>query len=497
LQGRQADGSYPVFTGNAPLDARIAEAGIWRIESALPVSTREPRDPERLEALGLDRVYRFLVPAGSDIPFLVERFSAVPGVVYAEPDPILRVDATYPDDTRFDDQWNLDQGTDADIDAPEAWDVTVGGGVVIGMNDSGVDSDHEDLAGKILPGWDFVNDDDDPEDDNGHGTRTTSVAAANTDNTAGIAGVCWNCRILPSKVFDASGNGSASRSADGYVWLADHGARIINQSGGSQIPNQTLHNGVIYAYEAGVIMASGTGNKNSQFMNYPAAYPEVIATGGTDSLDRRASFSNYGPQMDVVAPAQMILTAQMGGGYSYANGNSFAGPHTSGFAGLIRTVYPSVGRDEARHLIHSGAEDEVGRPSEDVPGWDQYHGWGRINTDRTLGAVLSSISLRVEGKEATRLFFETTNSLALSYDFVRGDLGAFTESTAGVDVGPVVCLEDDSPDGDTAGNEDTGIPSPGEGFFYLARFHSAPGAGQYGGSTRNRDRTASGGDCAR
>jgi thermitase len=449
-----------------------------------------------LKAHGLDRVYKLFVPAGSDIPALVERFSHAPGVDYAEPDHILRLAATYPNDARFSEQWGLDQVSDADIDAPEAWDHTVGAGIIIGINDSGVDSDHEDLAGKILPGWDFVNNDADPEDDNGHGTRTTSVATASTNNGVGIAGVCWNCLILPAKVFDDQGNGNATRSANGYIWLTDHGARIINQSGGSPLPNQTLHNGVKYAYDAGVVMASGTGNKNSSFMNYPAAYPEVIATGGTDSLDRRAWFSNYGAQIDVVAPAVLILTAQRGGGYSNANGNSFAGPHVSGLTGLIETLYPSVGRDEARHLIRSGAEDEVGQQVEDTPGWDQYHGWGRINTERTLGATLGSINLRVEGKGATRLYHETANPLATSYDFIRGDLSVLTESSDGVDLGTVVCLENDSSDPDTTGNEDIGMPLPGGCFFYLSRFNAAPGAGQYGGSSRNRDRIPSGGDCA-
>jgi subtilisin family serine protease len=222
----------------------------------------------------------------------------------------------------------------------------------------------------------------------------------------------------------------------------------------------------------------------------------VIAAGGTNSLDQRAWFSNFGSPIDVVAPAQQILTAQLGGGYSNANGNSFAGPHVSGLTGLIETLYPSVGRDDARHMIRSAAEDQVGNPVEDVPGWDQYYGWGRINAERTIQAVESSISLRVEGKEITRIHLDTGNPLADSYDFIRGDLGLFSESSAGVDIGTVICLENDSPDPDTAGgDEDAESPAPGEGFFYLGRFNSAPGAGQYGGSSRNRDRLPSSGDC--
>ncbi|UCF66182.1 MAG: S8 family serine peptidase [Acidobacteriota bacterium] len=497
LADRGPDDSFPLRTTNLQLDALIDATGVWRIESALPKSTRQTRFREKHRQHGLDRIYKFFVPPGSEVPALIKRFSKLPGVEYAEPDYLIQLDAVVPDDARFSDQWNLDQPSDADVDAPEAWEFTVGEGVIIGMNDSGVDSDHEDLAGKILPGWDFVNDDDDPEDDNGHGTRTSSVATANTDNAVGIAGACWRCSIMPAKVFNALGQGSHARSADGYVWLTDHGARVINQSGGGPIPSATLYAGVSYAYDAGVVMASGTGNKNSTAINYPAAYDEVIAAGGTDQFDQRASFSNYGAQINVVAPAVAILTAQMGGGYSPANGNSFAGPHVSGLAGLIETIYPSVGRDEAKHLVYSGAEDQIGRPIEDTPGWDQYHGWGRINMQRTLEATRSSASLRVEGKTATRLFLETANPTADAYDFVRGELGVFSETASGVNAGDVVCLENDSLDPDTAGgNEDDALPLPGDGFFYLGRFRSQPGTGGYGGSSRNRDRMPSSGDCS-
>jgi hypothetical protein len=258
-----------------------------------------------------------------------------------------------------------------------------------------------------------------------------------------------------------------------------------------------LHNAVIYAAEAGVVMTAGAGNNNWPLVNYPAKFPEVIGSGGTDRQDLRASFSNYGEGIDVVSPAVSILTASRGGGYSPANGNSFAGPHVAGLVGLIETAYPSVGREGARHLIQSGAEDEVGRPTEDTPGFDQYHGWGRINVERTLAATASSVSLQVEGRDITRPYLESANPLAESYDFVRGDLGVFTETGPGVDLGAVLCLEDDSPDPDTVGgNEDAVIPSPGTGFFYLSRFTAAPGAGQYGGSSRNRDRYAASGDCA-
>ena len=504
LQDRFADGSFPLVTGFRALDELIVAVEIQRIEHALPVSNRAPRNPEALRRYGLDRVYKLFVPEGADIPALVERFAALPEVDYAEPDYIMELGALVPNDPLFPDQWGYDQESDADVDGPEGWEVNVGEGVIIAMCDTGVDSDHEEFVGKLVPGTDIVNDDDDPEDDHGHGTRTTSIASAQSDNGVGMAGACWNCRIMPVKVFNASGGGNHSWSADGFIWATDNGARVINQSGGSTTGSETLHNGVKYAYDAGVVMTHGTANDGCNCVRFPAAYPETIAIGGTDMLDRRAapfscnpfSGSNFGNEIDVCAPADLITVAERGGGYSGNRcGNSFAGPRGGGLAGIIETIYPSAGRDEVRHLMHSGGDDQVGRSNEDVAGFDIYHGWGRLNFERTLLATEASITLRVEGKSSTRVFYETANPVADSYDFMRGDVGALSESAAGVDLGTVICLEDDSPDPDTAGDEDTGIISPGEVFFYVGRFNAAPGPGSFGGSSQNRDRAPSSGGC--
>jgi subtilisin family serine protease len=269
-------------------------------------------------------------------------------------------------------------------------------------------------------------------------------------------------------------------------------------------PSTTLYNGVKYAYDAGVIHVSITHNDNANHIRYPGAYDETIAVGGTDDRDQRAdpfcysndSGSNYGPEIDVVAPGDGILGIAMGGGYNSWCGTSQAAPIVSGLVGIMQTIYPSIGREEARHLLHSGADDQVGRRKEDTPGFDIYHGWGRINMEKTVIGTENSINLWVEGKDSTRVFFETENPLADSYDFIRGDLSSLSESAAGVNLGTVLCLENDSPDPDTiGGNEDTEMPSVGEAFFYLGRFNSVAGAGQYGGSSQNRDRSSSIGGC--
>jgi len=499
-----AEASMPLTTGRQALDDLILESGVTGIERVFRSSGRSPRNREAASRHGLDRTYRFHVPAGSDILVLVEAFAGLPEVELAEPDYIGEGGATFPNDPRFGGQYAYDQPSDADVDGPEAWDIEVGADVVIAVLDTGIDSDHPDLVGKLRPGFDFVNNDSDPEDDHGHGTNVSSIASANSNNAVGIVGACWHCKIMPLKVLDANSFGAYSWWADAMVWAADNGARVINLSAGGTTASATLLAGVQYAYDAGVIHVSITHNDDTFSIRYPGRYTETITVGATDEVDARAdpfcysasSGSNYGNQIDVVAPGELILGAAMNGGYNSWCGTSQASPLVAGLVGSMRTIVPSLGREEARHLLQSGAEDQVGRINEDFPGFDIYHGWGRVNMQRTLQATQASTTLHADGVTATRLFFATANALASNYDFVRGGLASLSETTAGVELGPVVCIEDDSPDPDTSGNEDTDVPNPGEGFFYVSRFGAAPGAGSYGGSSANRDRQPGLGNCA-
>jgi hypothetical protein len=503
---RGIDGTLALETGRDQLDAAIDRLGIRRIELAITPTDQGRSDPETFRGYGLDRIYKFHLPPGADVFAAVAELRNVTGVAHVEADYFVEVltrnpgdqlspDAA-PNDPLFADQWALDNrgqsgGTaDADISAQEAWDHTSGGPVLIGFLDTGVDTDHEDLWAKLDldDAWDFINDDDDPEDDNGHGTGMAGILAASTDNGLGMAGVCWGCRILPIKAFDDNATGTYSTMADAFVWATDHGARVQNMSAGKAFGSDTLLRAVGYAADAGSVITAAAGNSPG-VLRYPAGYRETIALGGTDHDDRLCSFSARGEAIDLVAPAEVILSTQMNGEYKDDwTGTSCAAPHAAGVVGLIATVNPSLGREEARHLLHAGADDEVGDPVQDTPGFDTYHGWGRLNADRSVRGALSNVSLRVEGKSATRIHLDTSSPGAESYDFVRGDLASLREEPTGVDVGDVVCLENDSPDPDLAGDEDTATPSPGSAFFYLARANHAATTASYGGSSRHRDR---------
>ena len=190
---QNAEGVVNLATGRPALDGAIFEHNVQRIEPLLTHSGRAPRSASALVRSGLDRTYRFHVTPGNDVLDLVAQFAALDGVEYAEPDWVGTGGAT-PNDPLFSQQWGLEQTSDADVDATTAWDVATGApSVIIAVLDTGVDSDHPDLAGKILPGFDFANFDADPEDDQGHGTNVGSIATATTNNSTGVAGACWNC----------------------------------------------------------------------------------------------------------------------------------------------------------------------------------------------------------------------------------------------------------------------------------------------------------------
>jgi subtilase family serine protease len=362
-----------------------------------------PDDPLK-KSHGLTRTYMLKVDQGSDIPQIIKDYRQDPNVEYAEPDFIASI-TLVPNDPSFSSQWSLDNigqtggKVDADIDAPEAWDISTGSGsTVIAIVDTGVDMQHPDLVSKIVPGYDFVNDDADPTDDYGHGTHVAGIASASSNNAQGATGICWACKIMPVKVLDASGGGYYSWIAGGIVFSADSGAKVINMSLGGLFGSQTLQDAIEYAYSKGVVIVAAMGNGGDLTPSYPAVYPEVIAVGATDYNDLRAQFSTFGGHIDVVAPGVDILsTVPPAGdsccsdpsGYMLLSGTSMATPHVAGLAGLIRSFNPSLSRDQVYSILKHSAEDRVGSTTEDTPGWDPYYGWGRINAANALSEAFA------------------------------------------------------------------------------------------------------------
>lgn len=314
---------------------------------------------------------------------------------------------------------------------PEAWDLTTGNSnVTVAVVDSGVQSGLPDM-GALTAGYDFVNNDSDPADDDGHGTAVAGVIAAQGNNGIGIAGVCWKCRIMPVKVLDSTGSGTDSWVASGITWAVDHGADVINLSLGGTGSTATLANAVSYALENGVVVVAAAGNDGEDPIlattpNYPAAYSGVISVGGDDETNTRYDWSNHGSWVQVDAPGLTNSTGRSGG-YVGFEGTSAASPFVAGLAGLARSRNLSATGSSVTTAIESTAQAAT------IPAGNSVH--GLIDAQATLvsiatapaGPVASFSASTVSGTFPLAVSFTNTSTNATSYTWSFGD---GTSSTA-------------------------------------------------------------------
>jgi len=355
-----------------------------------------------LPGMGL---YQAGVPAGFSVEETVAALTQNPMVEYAEPNYLVRASVT-PNDTMFNKQYALSNpggplllpgspiGTEgADIKATAGWEESKGDAqYLIAVVDTGVDLLHPDLKEKCYSnGRDFVNDDLDASDDNGHGTVVAGIAAAETNNSEGIAGVGWNCGLLPVKVLDQDGVGEMDKVYDGIVWAADqssNGVKVINLSWGLDASSNVLRDAVEYAYDKGVVIVASVGNSGGQ-VQFPAAYDNyVLAVTATDYVDTLYSLANTGSEIDVAAPGVSILSTVPRGyyglgsvDYGFWTGTSVAAAHVSGLAALILSIKPFLTVDEVMNIIRFSAEDVN---TIHYPGKDEFLGYGRIDIEKAI-----------------------------------------------------------------------------------------------------------------
>ena len=236
----------------------------------------------------------------------------------------------------------------------------------------------------LFRSYDFHNRDFDASDDEGHGTYTAGVAAAQGDNGEGVAGLCWNCRILPVKVLGSRGQGNDANIAAGIRWAADQGVRIISMSLGGDEDTQIMREAAAYARQHGalVIAASGNGQAQGNLPAYPAAYPDVMAVSATDGSDTVTGFSTTGDFVDISAPGvgvwSTIWLPGEGDTYAAANGTSAACPYVAGAAALVLSIRPDLNADQLAEVLLRSADDRG------APGKDPQNGWGRLNLLRAV-----------------------------------------------------------------------------------------------------------------
>ncbi|MCC6350015.1 MAG: S8 family serine peptidase [Candidatus Eisenbacteria bacterium] len=327
--------------------------------------------------------------AGTSVEQAVAALSADPRIAWAEPDWVLWADRV-PDDTRYPDQWSLanrGQGggiPGADIRAEFAWDFTTGdSSVVVGVIDTGVDLAHPDLAGNLwtnpgeipgngvddegdgyvddVHGWDFANQDADPQDDNGHGTHVAGTIAAVGDNALGIAGVCWRTKVMALKFLSAGGSGLTSNAVAALEYAMAHGVRITNNSWGGGPRSQALADALAAAGAGGMLIVVAAGNSAVDVdatAVYPPSYdvPEMITVAATDKNDSLAGFSNWGATtVDLAAPGDRILSLWPARRLAILSGTSMAAPHVSGAAALLLAREPGLPAAAMKARLMRGA----------------------------------------------------------------------------------------------------------------------------------------------
>lgn len=340
--------------------------------------------------------------SGCDIKDLKEKLLQDPLIKSASLD-YQAVITALPDDPFFSYQYALDNtgqvylpnlglsGTSgSDIKALDGWDWATGSeDIIIAIIDTGVVKAHEDLKDKIVPGYNFVDDNYNTEDKNGHGTFVASIAAAETNNNTGMAGVSWNAKIMPIKCVKSDGTASYLAIAAAIRYAADHDARVINLSLGGVYPSVILEDACSYAFEKGCVIVAAAGNSSAPVL-YPAAYDDYcLAVAATDANDHVTTWSNFGSEIDVAAPGDYVFGALYSldepdnyKKYGWGSGTSFAAPYVSGAAALLMAYKPFLSNSLVMKLIKYTADD-VNHSSH--PGIDNRIGYGRINLSTLLG----------------------------------------------------------------------------------------------------------------
>ena len=397
-------------------------------------------------------------------------------VEYAEEDFLVSIDSTFSNDPSFSNLWGLHNTgqaggtTDADIDAPEAWDLSTGSSnVIVAVIDTGVDYNHQDLNANMWtnPGETPGNgiDDDgngyvddyyginaitgsgDPMDDHSHGTHCSGTVAAVGNNGTGVVGVCWTARIMALKFLNSSGTGSTSNAVKCVEYAINKGAHIMSNSWGGGGYSQSLKNAIAAAKNAGIIFIAAAGNSgtnNDTSPHYPSSYDDdnIIAVTATDSSDNQ--WYNYGASsVDVAAPGRSIYSTILNNGYGYKSGTSMATPHVSGLAALIKAYNSGLNWQQIKNRILDNVEQKSSLAGKILTG-------GRINTYSSLnpGAVSPVISGTVydpnsQGLEGVTITFSNSGGTATtdsngnySQTVTNGWSGTATPSKSGYTFSP-------------------------------------------------------------
>jgi subtilisin family serine protease len=380
------------------------------------------------------------LPPGVDRNSVISQLRADPNVVYAEPDGVLHVADTVPNDPLFSAQWGLSNPDGVDIEATKAWDITRGSAsTVIAVVDSGIDLTHPDLVSRLWTnpvdgthGWNFINNTANVQDDNGHGTNVSGILGAATNDGVGGAGVNWAARIMPLKFIGADGNGSTDAAVSAIYWAVQHGARVINASWDGSEYSQALYDSINYAGTQGVVVVVAAGNEsanNDIVATYPASIrlPNVISVAAIDSSGNLASFSNYGAStVDLAAPGVNIWST-VPGSYAAWSGTSMAAPFVTGVVSLVIGQNPSLTAAQVVHQVLANTKPLPGLQGTTVTG-------GMVDAFRALGgnSVTANYSQGLTPGNLSVAGYTTT--IWSSRNLVTGAVSAVPFGSPGLDI---------------------------------------------------------------
>ena len=339
-----------------------------------------------------------------------------PDITNVEPNYLVSMAALppgYPNDPQYPNQANLNT-----VQVHDAWDtlsidVNPGEPVVVAVLDTGVDSTHEDLSGRIWTnpgetsctngvdddhngyvddcnGWDMVNRDNNPSDDNGHGTEMAGVIGAVTNNATGIAGIAPNARLMPVKVLDSRGVGTHSDASEGIIYAANMGARIINIGFAGRGNSDVLRNAITYALSKGVIIVAPAGNDGGPVDNYPASYAGVISVSAVNNDTTIAGFSTRSNYISLAAPGVNILSTAPGNNYRSASGTSLAAAHVSGVSAMLAGQPQFINQPELLLTAMFSSALDLG-----PAGHDMIYGYGLLRANTTLAYVIISSTVQI------------------------------------------------------------------------------------------------------
>jgi len=338
----------------------------------------------------VDNVY---IVKGNDKTLKVLKSDLAKSTQFIEPNYIYSF-REVPNDPEYSKQWNL-----RSINVESAWDDTKGSGTTVAVIDTGVTRVPDLKNTKFVPGYDFVNNRPEAEDDSGHGTHVAGTIAQSTNNNYGVAGIAYEASLMPLKVLGNSGGGTVADIAEAIKFAADNGADVINMSLGGGGESQFLKAAIDYAYQKGVVLIAAAGNASQNAASYPARFPHVIGVSALDAAGGKAPYSNFGAGVDISAPGgtatagilQETIDPETGTGVFLAlQGTSMAAPHVAGVAALVKAAGVQE-PDEVRRVLQQSSrvikDDGL-----------NYYGAGQLN-------AAEAVKVALQGQITFRDFF--------------------------------------------------------------------------------------------